>query len=289
LKTLIVGCGYVGSALGAELVRQGHQVYGLGRNKENQQQLLSLGIVPVLADLTRRETLERVPHDFNWVINCVSASGGGADDYREVYVEGNRNLVDWLKSSSIRKLVYTSSTGVYGQNDGSRVDETSLAAPENDTGKALVAAEAVLLDAAQTGFPAVVLRLAGIYGPGRGYWLKQFLAGLARIEGSGARILNMVHRDDVVGAIIAALQRGCPGEIYNVVDDEPVSQIALFEWLASSLGRALPPAVPEDAAANRKRGVTSKSVANQRLHSELGYEFRYPTFREGFAAELKHK
>jgi len=287
VKVLIVGCGYVGSALGAELVRQGHKVCGLRRSKMKEQQLVSVGIVRAVADVTRRETLEFVPRDFDWVVNCVSASGGGGEEYQRVYVEGNRNLVDWLKGSPIGKFVYTSSTGVYGQNDGSRVEETSLTAPEADTGKALVAAEKMLLDAARAGFPAVILRLAGIYGPGRGYWLKQFLAGDARIEGSGARILNMVHRDDVVGAIIAALQRGDPGRIYNVVDDEPATQLALFEWLASRLGRDLPPAVPEDATANLKRGITNKSVSNRRLRSELGYQLRYPTFREGFAAELK--
>src|SRR5262249_25625209 len=129
----------------------------------------------------------------------------------------------------------------------------------------------------------VILRVAGIYGPGRGYWLKQFLSGEARIQGRGERFLNMIHRDDVACAMIAALSHGEPGRVYNATDDEPVTQLALFQWLASRLGRDLPPA--EDAT-DSKRGLTSKRVSNRRLKSELGCQLQYPTFRQGFAAEI---
>jgi nucleoside-diphosphate-sugar epimerase len=175
---------------------------------------------------------------------------------------------------------------VYGQNDGSVVTEESRAEPEAETARILVETELALLTAAQqSGFPAVILRLAGIYGPDRGYWLRQYLKQEARIEGSGGRILNMIHRDDVVGCVIAALERGRPGEIYNAVDDEPVSQIKLFQWLADTLGRGLPPSAPADAGAAR-RGATSKRVTNRKLKNELDYSFKYPTFRQGYAAEL---
>ena len=151
----------------------------------------------------------------------------------------------------------------------------------------LVETERVLLAAArERKFPAVILRLAGIYGPDRGYWFKQYLRNEAQIEGNGARILNMIHRDDVVGAIIAALKSGRPGEIYNAVDDEPVSQLDFFQWLSGPLGKELPPSAPEDAEAVRKRGVTNKKVSNRRLRVELGYQFKYPTFRQGYTAEI---
>ena len=132
----------------------------------------------------------------------------------------------------------------------------------------------------------MILRLAGIYGPDRGYWFKHYLKGEARIEGTGERILNMIHRDDAVGAIIAALKSGRPGEIYNVADDEPVTQRSFFKWLADSLGRDLPPSVPEEPETVRKRGVTNKKVSNRRLKMELGYQFKYPNFRQGYSAEL---
>jgi nucleoside-diphosphate-sugar epimerase len=205
-----------------------------------------------------------------------------------VYLEGMKNLVAWLAPSPLKKFVYTSSTGVYGQNDGSLVEETSPTEPAAETGRILVETEQVLLEAArEKNFPAVILRLAGIYGPGRGYWFKQYLRNEARIEGAGARILNMIHRDDAVGTIIAALTAGQPGQVYNVVDDDPVTQLAFFQWLASALGGELPPSVPEDPAAPRKRGVTIKRVSNRKLKTELGYQFQYPTFRQGYTAEIR--
>ncbi len=107
---------------------------------------------------------------------------------------------------------------------------------------------------AECKFPAVILRVAGIYGPGRGYLLKQFLRGEARIEGDGSRFLNMIHRDDLIGVILAALERGAPGGIYNAADNEPVSQRQFFEWLAAELKRPLPPAVAAEADSRAQTG-----------------------------------
>src|SRR6185503_7941366 len=133
---------------------------------------------------------------------------------------------------SIRKYVYTSSTSVYGQTDGSVVDENSATEPDSTTSKILVETERLLLNAAQTeNFPAVILRVAGIYGPGRGHLFRQFLKGEATIPGRGDRMINMVHVQDVVGAIIAALAKGAPGQVYNVADNEPVSYLQFFEWI----------------------------------------------------------
>src|SRR5207237_313996 len=137
---------------------------------------------------------------------------------------------------------------VYGQTDGKVVTESSPAEPSTETAKVLRETEELLLQAAPK-FPAVILRVAGIYGPGRGYWFRQYLEGKATISGSGGRILNMIHRDDVAGAIIAALENGRAGEIYNAVDDDPVSQLDFFRWLSVTLGQALPPFAAEDAAA----------------------------------------
>ncbi len=288
VRVLIVGCGYVGLPLGAELVKQEHRVFGLRRRPGAEGLLKSVGVEPLVADITKAEQLASLPTGYDWVVNCVAASGGGIPEYREVYLRGTRNLVAWLAGAPPQKFVYTSSTSVYGQNDGSLVEETSPTEPSAETGRILVETEKVLLDAAQQRrFPAVILRLAGIYGPGRGYWFKQYLQNEARIEGSGSRILNMIHRDDVVGAIIAALKAGQPGQVYNVVDDEPVTQLDFFRWLAGSLGKELPPSVPELPGAARKRGVTNKKVSNCKLKRELGYPLKYPTFREGYAAEIQ--
>jgi nucleoside-diphosphate-sugar epimerase len=303
MKCLIVGCGYVGLPLGAELVRQGHEVFGLRRSAADE--LKAAAIHPLAGDVTKPETLAKLPRQFDWVVNCVAA-GGGAENYRQIYLEGNRNLVSWLADSPPKKFVYTSSTSVYGQDDGSVVTEESPVEPEADTAKILVEAEKVLLataggsgtgvppvrtethgrDARATIFPAVILRVAGIYGPERGHWFKQFLKGEACIEGDGSRFLNMIHRDDLIGVIIAALERGQPGEIYNAVDDEPVTQLRLFRWLAARLKRPLPPKIPMSAEIRRKRGVTNKRVGNAKLRTEMKYEFQFPDFRKGYGAEI---
>ncbi len=214
MRVLIAGCGYIGLPLGKELARQGHAVFGLRRSALAAAELKSAGITPLHADITRPETLAKLPRDFDWAVNCTASGGGGADDYRKIYLEGNSNLVSWLAGSPLQKFVYTSSTSVYGQNDGSVVNEKSPVEPDAETSKVLAATEKLLLAAAQKeNFPAVILRVAGIYGPARGHAFKQFLKNAARIEGDGARWLNMIHRDDLIGVIIAALRAAKPGEI----------------------------------------------------------------------------
>jgi len=286
MRVLIVGCGYVGVPLGAELVRLGHEVFGLRRNPAAAAELPAAGIQPLVGDVTRPATLAKLPHDFDWVVNCVAA-GGDAENYRQIYLEGTRHLIDWLAPDPPEKFVYTSSTSVYGQNDGAQVKESSPTEPLAETSKILVETERVLLAAvAERKFPAVILRVAGIYGPDRGHWFKQFLKDAAHIEGDGSRCLNMIHRDDLVGCIVAALKNGRAGEIYNAVDDEPVSQLHFFQWLAQAVDKPLPPSVPENPDDTRRRGVTNKRVSNRKLKMELGHRFKYPTFRQGYSAEL---
>ena len=298
MRVLIVGCGYVGIPLGAELVRLGHEVSGLRRSVSAENELKAAGIQPVFGDVTRPETLAMLPQDFDWVVNCVAA-GGGAEDYRQVYLQGTRNLIEWLAPNPPKKFVYTSSTSVYGQTDGSQVKESSPTEPLAETAKILLETEKLLLAAvAECKFPAVILRVAGIYGPDRGHWFKQFLKNEARMEGDGSRYLNMIHRDDLIGCIIAALKNGRPGEIYNAADDEPVSQLHFFQWLVQALDKPLPPSEPaavapsrsgaprENPDAARNRGVTNKRVSNRKLKMELGHQFKYPNFREGYSAEL---
>jgi nucleoside-diphosphate-sugar epimerase len=286
MRVLIVGCGYVGMAVGADLAKHGHEVFGLRRSARAQGDLESLSITPLAGDVTELQALAKLPIAYAWVVNCVASTGGGAEEYRRVYLQGAQNLIEWLSPDPPKKFVYTSSTSVYAQNDGSIVTESSPAVPTAETARVLRETEEVLLKAAKDRqFPAVILRVAGIYGPERGFWFKQFLAGEARIEGRGERVLNMIHRDDVAGAIIAALEQGKAGEIYNAVDDEPVSQLDLFRWLSGKLGKEMPPIAAEGEGVGRKRGVTSKRVSNRKIKAELGYQFKYPNFRCGYGCD----
>ena len=142
MRVLIVGCGYVGLPLGAELVRLGHEVSGLRRNAAAAEaELKAAGIAPLVADITKPETLAQLPREFDWVVNCVSSTGGDAESYRQIYLQGARNLIEWLAPSPPKKLVYTSSTSVYGQIDASQVKESSPTEPLVETAKVLVETE----------------------------------------------------------------------------------------------------------------------------------------------------
>jgi nucleoside-diphosphate-sugar epimerase len=116
--------------------------------------------------------------------------------------------------------------------------------------------------------------------------LKQYLRNEARIAGQGERLLNMIHRDDLVSTIIAALKSGRAGEVYNAVDDEPVAQIHFFRWLSETLGKYMPPFAAGEEDAQRKRGLTNKKVSNRKLKMELGVQLKYPNFRQGYTAEI---
>jgi nucleoside-diphosphate-sugar epimerase len=286
MRVLIVGCGYVGLPLGKELVRLGHEVYGVRRSGAADAEMTAAGIRPVMADVSQAADVAKLPGPFDWVVNLVSSSKGGVEEYRQAYLNGTKNLIEWLQLVPPKKYVYTSSTSVYGQTDGSPVKETAGTIPRTDTGKVLLETEKFLVQAAQVKkFPAVILRVAGIYGPERGHLFQQYLKNEARIEGTGERWLNMIHVDDVVGSILAALKSGRAGEIYNAVDDEPVQQIHFFRWLSEALGKWMPP-TEEGEPKERKRGVTNKRVQNRRLKMELGYQFKHPTYRQGYTAEM---
>jgi nucleoside-diphosphate-sugar epimerase len=273
--------------LGQSLVKQGHEVFGLRRTAEGRDEIESAGVVPVCGDITCPGDLDKLPGPFDWVVNTVSSTRGGVEAYRQVYRDATANLIRWLQGASIKKYVYTGSTSVYGQTDGSAVKESSETNPASETGGVLVETELLLLEAARSNqFPAVILRVAGIYGPGRGHLFLQYLRNEAVLAGRGERIINMIHRDDLVGVLQTALKSGKPGEIYNAVDDEPVGQIHFFRWLSETLGKNMPPFGTEEATATRKRGLTRKKVSNRKLKMELGYAFQYPTFRQGYTAEI---
>src|SRR3954469_3759638 len=286
MRALVIGCGYVGTPLAERLVELGHEVWGVRRTPESAAELEKIGVKPFAADISQPGALDALPGNFDWVVNLVSSDKGGPAEYRQVYLEGNRNLIEWVRQHPVKKIVYTSSTSVYAQNDGSSVKETSPAEPATETSQILLEAEKLLLAAAPA-IPSVILRVAGIYGPDRGHLFKQYLKNETKIPGQGARIVNMIHRDDLVEVIVAALKNGRAGEIYNVVDDEPVSLLHFYRWLSETLGKWMPPFAPEEEAPERKRALTSKKVQNRRMKVELGVQLKFPTFRQGYTAEIR--
>ena len=208
---------------------------------------------------------------FDVVIHCASSGRGHAADYEAVFFFGARNLMANLQCGH---FIFTSSTSVYSQTDGSWVDETSPAIPLRETGRFLRKTEDLVLE---TG--GAVARLAGLYGPGRCVPLKKLLDGSAIIEGSGERVMNMLHQLDAASTLRFLADTRETG-LFNAADDQPVPELDWFRYVCHQLNRPIPPFGPRDL--NRKRGWTSKRVSNRKLRS-LGWDPLYPTFVEGLA------
>ena len=275
-RILIAGCGYVGQATADLFHAAGWTVEGWTRSAESAAKL-SAKPYPVYAiNLADREQVYARDGTFDAVIHCASSGGGGLDAYRQVYLNGARSLLDRFAGS---KVIFTSSTSVYAQRDGSWVTEKSETKPARETGRILLETEQLVL--AQGG---VVARLAGIYGPGRSALLSKFLAGSAIIDPENDRFINQVHRDDIATALFLLLDRPSPArEIYNVVDDQPILQSECYRWLAAKLNRPIPPMGRSTAAP--KRGASNKRVSNARLR-HLGWIPRYPTFAEAMEKSI---
>lgn len=266
-KVVVAGCGFVGLATARLLHRRGFEVLALTHSSESVAELAGEPFIATACDITDRAALGRLgAGEIQAVIHCASSGRGGAEEYRRVYLEGARHLLDVLQPE---RLIFTSSTSVYAQTSGEWVTEESPAQPERETGRILRETEELVLTNGGT-----VARLAGIYGPGRSVLLRKFLDGTARIEGDGARWINQAHRDDIAAALLAIVESGERG-IFNVCDDEPLQQRALYEWLAGHFARPLPPTGPLDSS--RKRGVTNKRVSNAKFRA-LGWTPRYQSF-----------
>ncbi len=268
MKTCFVaGCGFTGLATVRLLHGRGWQVIGGTHSAESAAALAGEAFPVTACDITDRAAIARLPA-VEAVVHCASSGRGGVEQYRAVYLEGARALAEVLAPSV---FVFTSSTSVYAQTGGAVVSEESAAKPDRETGRILRETEEFVL--ARGG---CVARLAGIYGPGRSVLLKKFFTGEAVIEGDGGRFINQVHRDDIAAALALLIESGARG-IFNVCDDEPMTQRAVYEWLARRFQKPLPPPGPIDP--NRKRGWTSKRVSNTKLRA-LGWTPGYPSFRD---------
>ncbi len=270
-RVLIVGCGFVGEAAADRFHAAGWQVSAWTGSPESAARVGAQKPYPVAAHDVSDPGIVGTAHGLTpdvLVMSVSSGRGGGAEQYRRVYLDGARHLRAAFPSA---RFVYTGSTSVYAQTDGSWLDESAPAAPDRETGRVLLETERVVLSAPS----GTVARLAGIYGPGRSVLLRKFLAGEAVIEGDGGRWLNQIHRDDAAAALFRLAQPDVAPGVYNVADDMPLTQLALYAALAAHFGRALPPSGPVDP--NRKRGWTSKRVANGRLRA-LGWRPAFPSF-----------
>jgi nucleoside-diphosphate-sugar epimerase len=265
---LLCGHGYLGQAISRDFLAAGWEVTALSRSGDDDSLACDLSSATDVAAL-------QVEPDF--IVHCASSGRGGADAYRAVYLDGCRHLLARFPGIP---LLYTSSTSVYAQSDGSVVTEESPAIPDRETGSILRETEDLVLSSG-----GIITRLSGIYGPGRSVILKKFLSGEAIIEEDGRRYLNQIHRDDAASAILhlALLQSEIGNRqstignlpLFNLSDSHPLSQFACYEKLSSHFHRPLPPTGPRDP--DRKRGWTHKQVGNAKLRA-TGWEPRFPCF-----------
>lgn len=284
---VILGCGYVGLELARQL-RATHDVVGVRRSQAGIEAIEAAGCRGVQADVTDKESLGAVP-DADALVFAASAGGRSDEAARETYVEGQRTALDVFGSRDHppERYVYTGSTGVYGDHDGDWVDEGTPVEPENHRQELLLEAEQIALrEAESSGIDGTVARFAGLYGPDR-YRIDRYLDGPVT-EG----YLNLTHRDDAAGAVAHLLREDVArGKTVLVVDDEPVSKWNLADWLAAQCGRPEPPKQTvakrlddeQLSSAARQRIQASKRCRNDKLRG-LGYEFSFPTFREGYQA-----
>jgi nucleoside-diphosphate-sugar epimerase len=275
-RILIAGWGYAGQAVADLFHAAGWTVEGWTYSAESAARL-SANPYPVRGvDVSRRAQVTEHGGMLDAVIHCASSRGGDAETYRQVYLDGARNLLETFPGS---KLLFTSSTSVYAQSDGSWVTEESETKPVRETSRILLETEKLVLD--QRG---IVARLAGIYGPGRSALLSKFLEGTAIIDQENDRFVNQVHRDDIATALFFLLGPEAEGaQIYNVVDDQPILQSECYRWLAQRLNRPLPPIGKPKGP--RKRGDSNKLVSNARLR-RLGWTAQYPTFVEAMEKSI---
>lgn len=276
MRVLIVGCGYVGQQVARRLTSESCQVFGWVASPDSARQVAEVGAIPILGDAADPDTWLNGRQGWDAVVFTASTSGGGVEQYRRIHREA---LALALRAADGCPFIYTSSTSVYGQTDGSWVDEASVTEPVAATSRVLLEAEHEVLKAS-----GVVLRLSGIYGPGRAVYLRKLREGTAVLTEGGTRWINQIHRDDAAAAIVWALQTGRRREIFNGTDDEPVRLADLYHWLCARTGLPLPSHAP--SLGTTKRGVTNKRVSNARI-AAAGWRPGYPTFREGYATLLE--
>jgi nucleoside-diphosphate-sugar epimerase len=269
-RILIAGCGYVGQAAADLFNAAGWAVEGWTRSVDSAATLATKPYPVHAVDVSKPSEVAKCVGTFDAMIHCASSRGGDAEMYRRIYLDGVRNLIERFPES---KLLFTSSTSVYAQRDGSWVMEDSETKPMRETGRILLKAERLVL-----GSGGIVVRLAGIYGPERSAVLNKFLSGIAIIDRENDRFVNQVHRDDIASALLFLFNRDVDrAQILNVVDDQPILQSECYRWLAQRLNRPAPPI--GCAKQIRKRGDSNKRVSNAKLRG-LGWIPEYPTFAD---------
>jgi nucleoside-diphosphate-sugar epimerase len=278
MRGLIIGCGYLGRRVATEWRLAGHRITALTRTPENAQTLQALGIEPILGDVLEPASLRPLP-SADCVLYAVGHDKQAAPSKREVYVNGLETVLRELAPRAAR-LLYVSSTNVYGQNAGEWVDEKSPCDPITQDGQICLEAEKI---ARSNG--AIVLRFSGLYGPGRLLRRIEAIRRKQPITGNPDGYLNLIHVDDGARVVSALAQRNSAAATYLVTDDKPILRRTYYERLAELVG-APPPTFETNVA---DLSAFNKRCSNAQLRAELGDILRYPTIDVGLADAITNE
>ena len=276
MTTLIVGCGYLGRRVGWRLRQRGERVFGTVRSGSSAKGLEPWGIEPVIADVLDPGAIGRLP-EADRVVYCVGFDRAAGIPMRAVYVDGLKAVLDRL-GSVVTRIVYASSTGVFGKDDGGWVDEGSPTEPRHESGRVCLDAEDVVR---ASGVHSVVIRYAGLYGPGR-IVRRDAVAKGEFLVGDPDRFLNLIHIDDAAGAAVAALDVESAGPLYVACDDRPVPRRLYYAAVAAAIGAPEPRfRPPEPGSPESRREEANKRVRNDRIKADLNLSWMFPTIESG--------
>lgn len=273
-RVLIAGCGDLGERVARLLLARGDEVHALRRQPPNN----GVGIHWLSADLTRAETLAALPKRITRLIFLPAPQAREPDIYRAVFLDGLRNVLDALEAASLERVLFVSSSAVYGEHGDAWVDEATPPSPPGFNGKVLLEAERWL---ANRPVESVVLRLAGLYGPGRMQLVERLRTGQARAPREHRHWANRIHVDDAAAAVVHLLSLRDPQPVYVGADDTPLPLDVLYDELAGLAGAPSVPSGPAPA------GIGSKRLSNARLKAS-GFRLRWPDSREGYAACVRN-
>ena len=282
---LIVGCGYLGRRLARQLLADGRAVTGIVRSAESAAALAALGIAAVRADLDEESLVNPLPAAGAELYYFAPPPASGDDDPRI------RRVLATVTGAAPRRIVYVSTSGVYGDCAGAWIDESQPLNPTTPRARRRAAAERALQSwSAATGVPVVILRVPGIYGPGK-LPLERLRKELPLLREEDSPFTNRIHVDDLVAVCRAAMERGRPGAAYNVSDGQPSNMTDYFNRIADRVGLPRPPVVARadiDALSPGMRAFMeeSKRLDNRRMREDLGVELRYPTLEAGLDASV---
>ena len=276
-NVLIVGCGYLGSRLGESLSKQGHDVYGIRRNIQK----IPASISPIGCDIFSENP--NLPDNIHYVYYILSATSFNDDAYYQAYVLGVQNMLNSLQGQSqIKRVFFVSSSSVFAQTTGEWVNETSQVNDSSFSSKSLLEGESLINE---SDYPSSIIRFGGIYGVGRTHLIDLVLDGKAHcLEDSFS---NRINADDCVGILehFLKIDNSVSLEsLYIGVDSQPTLTCEVYEWLAEQLSVSKIEHVDPSEHSRTKR--SNKRLSNQKL-LKTGYQFKYPTFKEGYLALIE--